>query len=224
MLSSRDIIRLLKADGWFPIGVTGRHHHFKHPTKPGKVTVPHPKKDFTAGTSCKASRNSPAFGSAEEPLPARRSGHGGRPGGEDRGMPRHAYPAFIDREIGSNREPVYGITFPDFPGCVSVGASPEEALRSGEEALSGHIAAMAADGDPLPEPKSIEDLGSLTAGTARDNGEIVYLCLVQVPMPPRSKRINVMLDEQLIEEIDAVTNNRSAFLAAAAREALGRHR
>ena len=22
------------------------HHQFKHPTKPGKVTVPHPKKDL----------------------------------------------------------------------------------------------------------------------------------------------------------------------------------
>lgn len=47
MLSSRDIIKRLRADGWVKVGVTGDHHHFKHPTKPGKVTVPHPQKDFT---------------------------------------------------------------------------------------------------------------------------------------------------------------------------------
>jgi len=31
-------------------GATGSHHHFKHPAKPGKVTVPHPRKDLTIKT------------------------------------------------------------------------------------------------------------------------------------------------------------------------------
>ncbi len=47
---SRKIIKLLEADGWALIGVTGSHHHFKHPIKFGKVTVPHPKKDMPVGT------------------------------------------------------------------------------------------------------------------------------------------------------------------------------
>jgi predicted RNA binding protein YcfA (HicA-like mRNA interferase family) len=47
---SRKIIKLLETDGWTFIGTTGSHHHFKHETKPGKVTVPHPKKDLPAGT------------------------------------------------------------------------------------------------------------------------------------------------------------------------------
>jgi predicted RNA binding protein YcfA (HicA-like mRNA interferase family) len=38
---SRDIIRELEADGWYFVGASGSHHHFKHPTKPGKVTLPH---------------------------------------------------------------------------------------------------------------------------------------------------------------------------------------
>nr|WP_240645186.1 type II toxin-antitoxin system HicA family toxin [Halomonas venusta] len=29
--------------------VKGSHHHFRHPTKPGTVTVPHPKKDLKTG-------------------------------------------------------------------------------------------------------------------------------------------------------------------------------
>ena len=43
---SRDIIRELEADGWRLVGVTGSHHHFKHPVKPGKVTIPHPRRDL----------------------------------------------------------------------------------------------------------------------------------------------------------------------------------
>jgi predicted RNA binding protein YcfA (HicA-like mRNA interferase family) len=47
---SRGIIRELIADGWEHVGTTGSHYHFKHPTKPGKVTVPHPRKDLPAKT------------------------------------------------------------------------------------------------------------------------------------------------------------------------------
>ena len=47
---SRELIKLLQEDGWVQIGVTGSHHHFKHPTKPGKVTIPHPRKDMPIGT------------------------------------------------------------------------------------------------------------------------------------------------------------------------------
>ena len=40
-----EIVRILEEDGWRKGGVTGSHYHFKHPMKPGKVTVPfHGKK------------------------------------------------------------------------------------------------------------------------------------------------------------------------------------
>ena len=48
--TSREIISKLEADGWRLDSVTGSHHHFTHPTKPGKVTVPHPTKDIKIGT------------------------------------------------------------------------------------------------------------------------------------------------------------------------------
>jgi len=49
-VNSRDILAKLKADGWTLVHVRGSHHHFKHPTKLGRVTVPHPKKDLPIGT------------------------------------------------------------------------------------------------------------------------------------------------------------------------------
>jgi len=43
---SRVVIRELEADGWRFVGASGSHHHFEHPVKPGKVTLPHPRKDL----------------------------------------------------------------------------------------------------------------------------------------------------------------------------------
>ena len=49
-VSSRELIRELLADGWFEVAQRGSHVQFKHPTKAGRVTVPHPKKDLPPGT------------------------------------------------------------------------------------------------------------------------------------------------------------------------------
>lgn len=48
--SSREVIKLLKEDGWYEVGCEGDHHQFKHPTKKGRVTVTHPVKDIPNGT------------------------------------------------------------------------------------------------------------------------------------------------------------------------------
>jgi predicted RNA binding protein YcfA (HicA-like mRNA interferase family) len=48
--SSRELINRLKADGWEQVAVSGSHHQFKHPTKPDRVTVPHPRKDLPLPT------------------------------------------------------------------------------------------------------------------------------------------------------------------------------
>ena len=48
--SSREILKLLKADGWYEVACDGDHHQFKHPTKKGRVTLPHPKKNIPVGT------------------------------------------------------------------------------------------------------------------------------------------------------------------------------
>lgn len=49
-MDSREIIRKLEKDGWELHSQKGSHRHFKHPTKPGKVTVPHPRKDLPPKT------------------------------------------------------------------------------------------------------------------------------------------------------------------------------
>jgi predicted RNA binding protein YcfA (HicA-like mRNA interferase family) len=49
-MNSRDIISALKADGWKQVAQKGSHVQFKHPTKTGRVTVPHPTRDVPIGT------------------------------------------------------------------------------------------------------------------------------------------------------------------------------
>ncbi|EMI8064930.1 type II toxin-antitoxin system HicA family toxin [Acinetobacter baumannii] len=49
-MKSLDLIKMIEADGWYEVRVSGSHHHFKHPTKKGFVTIPHPKKDLPNGT------------------------------------------------------------------------------------------------------------------------------------------------------------------------------
>ena len=48
--SSREVLKMLKADGWYEVACDGDHHQYKHPTKKGKVTVPHPRKDIPIRT------------------------------------------------------------------------------------------------------------------------------------------------------------------------------
>lgn len=48
--SSREVIKKLEEDGWFLVAISGSHYQFKHPTKPGRVTVKHPDKDIPRKT------------------------------------------------------------------------------------------------------------------------------------------------------------------------------
>ncbi len=113
----------------------------------------------------------------------------------------------------------FDLTFADFPDCVCAGNTPEEAMEMAPAALAGHIAAMAGDGAPIPDPSPIEE-------AARKGGrKVVLVTLVAAPpVAKRSRRINITMDGGLLAEIDSVAANRSGFLADAARAELARRR
>jgi predicted RNase H-like HicB family nuclease len=124
------------------------------------------------------------------------------------------YPALIDKDPDSD----YGVVFPDFPGCVSAGSTLDEAMLGAHEALAGHVALMVADGDELPVPTPLE------AVAAQRDATTVAVTLVAVTLPGKAQRVNITIDEGLLEEIDAIADNRSRFLAEAARAELARRR
>ena len=49
-MNSREVLRRLKADGWFEVGQSGSHVQLKHAERPGRTTVPHPRADLPLGT------------------------------------------------------------------------------------------------------------------------------------------------------------------------------
>jgi len=112
----------------------------------------------------------------------------------------------------------YGVSFPDFPGCVSAGSTMDEVRAMAEEALSFHVAGMIEDGDPVPEPSSLE-----TVMQDADNREGVAI-LVPLRLTPKTVRVNITLPEDALKEIDAHAERhgftRSGFLVTAARKAM----
>lgn len=122
-----------------------------------------------------------------------------------------AYVGIIHKEKKSD----YGVSFPDFPGCITGGKTPEEAHEMALEALSFHIEGMVEDNEDIPAPMSMDD--AMAHAFAKN---AMAFFKVDAAVPVRAKRINIMLDESLIRQIDGITNNRSAFLAQAARELL----
>ena len=121
------------------------------------------------------------------------------------------YIALIHRDPGSD----FGISFPDFPGCVSAGSTLQETLAMGQEALGGHIALMAEDGEVIPDPS---DMDAVMADPENRDGVAVLVPVTE--LEERNVRVNVMLPEGLLQRIDRVAKNRSRFLVKAAEKAL----
>jgi len=47
----RKVIKLIESDGWCIVSIRGSHRQYKHPTKPGRVTIAgHPDHDIAPGT------------------------------------------------------------------------------------------------------------------------------------------------------------------------------
>ena len=114
----------------------------------------------------------------------------------------------------------YGISFPDFPGCISGGESAEDAIRKGSEALTFHGRGMEEDGDPLPVLRTLNELQRDPAFIAASAGAV--LALVPFELPSKAVRINISMDENLLGAVDAAAKaagmSRSSFLAEAARK------
>ena len=126
------------------------------------------------------------------------------------------YVAFVH----DDDEPGVGVSFPDFPGCVSDGENVDDALRRGAEALSFHVEGMVADGEPIPPPRSLHDItADESLAEWRDGATIAFVPLILDKGSPR--RINVSLDFGLLRAIDEEAKRRgmtrSAFLSSAAR-------
>jgi predicted RNase H-like HicB family nuclease len=127
--------------------------------------------------------------------------------------------AFVHKEADS----CYGVSFPDLPGCISAGKSLDEALQNATEALSGHLRVLEKDGDPIPAPRSIDQIISDKSTSEERSGAIIAAVPV-IRSSGSTVRINVSMDKGLLDAIDSAAKQRkqtrSAFLVSAAMREL----
>lgn len=125
------------------------------------------------------------------------------------------YIALIHKDADSD----YGVSFPDLPGCITVGATLDEARDMAAEALALHLEGMAEDGEAAPEPSSLEAVMA-----DKDNMDGVAILVPAPVAAPKSVRINVTLPSDVLEQIDQYAERegftRSGFLAQAAKKAM----
>ena len=109
----------------------------------------------------------------------------------------------------------FGVSFPDFPGCVTAGRTLDEARRFADEALRLHIDGMLEDGEEIPKASSLDEI------MADPQNRDAYVLLVEIADGrPKVVRVNVTFKEDLLGQIDGFARDhrmsRSAFLEEAA--------
>lgn len=127
----REVIEMIQRDGWYQVATKGSHRQYKHPTKPGRVTVAgKPSQDLAPGTlnSTSNRRNSSKGGSM------------------------HRFLVVIERV-----EDNYSAYLPDLPGWVAAGDTREEVEQNIHEAIQMHVQGMADDGESIPESSSFAE-------------------------------------------------------------------
>ncbi|PGK52050.1 hypothetical protein CN918_30125 [Priestia megaterium] len=86
----------------------------------------------------------------------------------------HVYPALLSKMKGN-----YYLTFPDFRGCAATGATQEEVLEHGREALASRLLTCEKNEVDYPTPSSIEDA---PFGMTFDEGDAVMLIDVHLTL------------------------------------------
>jgi len=124
------------------------------------------------------------------------------------------YIAYLHKDRNSD----FGVSFPDFPGCITAGKTLDEAHRMAAEALTLHIAGMVEDGDTIPAPSRLDAL----ADDPARKGAVAFLVHVD-PHIDRTVRINITARGKQLERINQLASQsgmtRSAYMV---HSALGR--
>jgi predicted RNase H-like HicB family nuclease len=118
------------------------------------------------------------------------------------------YIAYLHKDRTSD----FGVSFPDFPGCVTAGRTRDEAFRKAPEALAMHIEGMVEDGDTIPKPSTLDEIKD------DPNRRDAVAILVSVHLDKRDKpvRVNITAKESQIAKIDDLARlagmNRSHYM------------
>src|SRR5215211_7934749 len=104
------------------------------------------------------------------------------------------YAALVHKDAESD----FGVSFPDFPGCVTAGSTLAEVASMAAEALAGHIELMINEGIPIPKPT---DLDTVTADPENLSG-VPFMVPAIVRKLPKVVRVNITMPADVLEQID----------------------
>jgi predicted RNase H-like HicB family nuclease len=122
--------------------------------------------------------------------------------------------------IHKDKDSDFGVSFPDFPGCVTAGSDMNEAAMMAKEALVFHIDGMTEDAERIPLPSTLE---AVQAHEFAEGAEAYIVVDVRVPAR-KAVKVSITIPEEDLATIDSYAKEhgmaRSAFLVHAAREAM----
>ena len=123
-----------------------------------------------------------------------------------------SYIGIIHKDADSD----FGVSFPDFPGCITAGKTLDEAGRMAQDALAGHIAGMVEDGQSIPAPMPLEE-----AQTHAFAADVLAFIVVRAPESEgRVVRVNITMREADLRRIDEAAagakQNRSSYMVSRA--------
>ena len=123
------------------------------------------------------------------------------------------YIGLIHKDVGSD----FGVSFPDFPGVITAGTTLDDARAMAEEALAFHVEGLMEDGEPIPEPSTLEEIMS----DPENRGGVAILVSLKTEQP-KAVRVNVTLPSDVLEQIDRYAEahgfTRSGLLTQAAKK------
>ncbi len=126
------------------------------------------------------------------------------------------YIAVVHKDSSSD----YGVSFPDFPGCITGGKSIDTVKDLSSEALSGHIQTMREFGEKIPNPTKLDDIVA-----DQDYSDAIAFFVVSAPeVKSKTVRVNITLPENILHQIDVTARkrgmSRSSFLTHAAQNVM----
>ena len=127
-----------------------------------------------------------------------------------------SYIAVVHKDPSSE----YGVSFPDFPGCITAGKSIDKVKDLSIEALIGHIETMKEFGEKIPNPSKLDDIVE-----DPDYFDATAFLVISIPnIKTKTVRVNITLPENILHRIDVTAKkrgmSRSSFLSHAAQNSM----
>jgi predicted RNase H-like HicB family nuclease len=117
------------------------------------------------------------------------------------------YIAYLHKDPDSD----FGVSFPDFPGCITAGKTLEEARRMAAEALALHIEGMVEEGQEIPKASSLDAV----AADPAMQGAVAFMVSFE-PAAEKTLRVNITARKSQLEAIDRLAGRagltRSAYM------------